>query len=121
MNASLLPLLWFVVIIALIPLVLWLLKRGPLGLGRQSEALKLVAQLPLSPSQRVLLVEVGQGDARQWLVLGATAQHINTLHSLPAQALPAAGPDTPAHAQSFAQQLAQRLSGHTPNDRGGQA
>ncbi len=89
MNASgLLPFLWFLGIVALIPVALWLLKRTPMGGAAAVGVLRLVAQLPMSPSQRLMVVEVGQGDDRRWLVLGATAQSITTLHVLPPQAEP---------------------------------
>jgi flagellar protein FliO/FliZ len=52
--------------------------------------LRLVAQLPTAPNQRLLVVEVGQGEDRRWLVLGATAQSITTLHTLPPQHEPVA-------------------------------
>jgi flagellar protein FliO/FliZ len=86
MNTSgLLPFLWFLAIVALIPVALWLLKRTPMGGGAAAGVLRLVAQLPTAPNQRLLVVEVGQGDDRRWLVLGATAQNITTLHTLPPQ------------------------------------
>lgn len=91
MNASgLLPFLWFLGIIALIPVALWLLKRTPMGGATAAGVLRVVAQLPTSPNQRLLVVEVGQGEDRRWLVLGATAQSITTLHTLPPQAEPPA-------------------------------
>jgi len=91
MNASgLLPFLWFIGIIALIPVALWLLKRTPLGGSAAAGVLRVVAQLPTAPNQRILVVEVGQGEDRRWLVLGATAQNITTLHVMPPQAEPVA-------------------------------
>ncbi|MFG6487403.1 FliO/MopB family protein [Roseateles sp. BYS78W] len=103
MNASgLLPFLWFLAIVALIPVALWLLKRTPYGrvFGGAATAgvLRVVAQLPTAPNQRLIVVEVGQGDDRRWLVLGATAQNITTLHVMPPQ------PEPPAPA-SFAKLL----------------
>jgi len=89
MNASgLLPFLWFLAIVALIPVALWLLKRTPMGGAAAAGVLRVVAQLPTAPNQRLLVVEVGQGDDRRWLVLGATAQNITTLHVMPPQAEP---------------------------------
>ena len=89
MNASgLLPFLWFLGIVALIPVALWLLKRTPIGGASAAGVLRLVAQLPTAPNQRILVVEVGQGEDRRWLVLGATAQSISTLHVMPPQAEP---------------------------------
>ncbi len=91
MNApGLLPFLWFLAIVALIPVALWLLKRTPMGGAAAAGVLRVVAQLPTAPNQRLLVVEVGQGDDRRWLVLGATAQNITTLHVMPPQAEPAA-------------------------------
>ncbi|HEY1399155.1 flagellar biosynthetic protein FliO [Roseateles sp.] len=86
MNNSLVPLLWFLAILALIPVVLWLLKRTPLGGGAMGGQLRTVAQLVIAPSQRIVIVEVGQDEDRQWLVLGITGQQIRTLHVLPPQA-----------------------------------
>jgi len=83
--------LWFLFILALIPLVLWLLKRSPvLGLGTAGalQVTRIVSTTALGPGQRLVTVEVGEGEARQWLVLGVTAQSITTVHTLPAGALP---------------------------------
>jgi flagellar protein FliO/FliZ len=94
---------WFGVIVALIPLALWLLKRTPVARSGGG-GLRLVSALPLSASSRVAIVEVGAGDERRWLVLGVGPQGVQTLHTLPPQepALPAgAGPASP-----FAQVLA---------------
>jgi len=115
MNSSpLLPLLWFLTILCLIPLALWLLKRTPLGgAGSQTHGvMRLVAQLPIAPNQRLITIEVGQGEDRRWLVLGVTGQQINTLHVMPPQAEPPAGANLAAFANgSFAQQLGARLRG----------
>ena len=90
-------LLWFVAILALIPVALWLLKRTPAGGGTANGLMRTVAVLPLAPNQRVVTVEVGRGDARRWLVLGITGQQIATLHTMAPQdeavvAPPAASP-----------------------------
>jgi flagellar protein FliO/FliZ len=76
------PLWWFGAIVVLIPLALWLLKRTPLGAGAGSGPMRHVAALPLSASQRVAIVEVGNGAARRWLVLGVSTQSITTLHTM---------------------------------------
>ncbi len=86
-------LLWFLAILALIPVALWLLKRTPAGgAGAAQRSMRTVAVLPLSPSQRIVTVEVGKGEARRWLVLGVTGQQITTLHEMAPQeeVLPAA-------------------------------
>ena len=85
--------MWFVLILAMIPASLWLLKRS--GLARAGSApsrldgLQTTAQLVLGPGQRVVTVEVGSGEQRTCLVLGVTPQHIQTLHSFAAPASPA--------------------------------
>ena len=84
-ELSLGSLLSFALVIALIPAALWLLRRTPLGGAAQGQALRSVAVLPLSATQRIVTVEVGRGADRRWLVLGVTAQGITTLHSLPPQ------------------------------------
>ena len=96
-------LLWFLAIIVMIPLALWLLKRTPMGGTASSGLMRHVAVLPLSASQRVVTVEVGQGEARRWLVLGVTPNSITTLHSMEPQADAPAGA-TPA-LPGFAQML----------------
>ena len=84
------PVFAFVAVLALIPAALWLLKRTPLGGQSGGAPMRLVGALPLSPNQRLVTVEVGQGDDRRWLVLGVSPAGISTLHSLPPQAeLPA--------------------------------
>jgi flagellar protein FliO/FliZ len=116
-------LMWFVAIVATIPLALWLLKRSPLGgsLGARAGAPRTVATLALSAQQRVVTVEVGQGDARQWLVLGVSPQGIRTLHTMMAQDDPGADPhaDTtpPPPPAAFAQLLG-RLRGGKPREGG---
>ena len=60
--------------------------------------MRAVAALSLSQNQRLITVEVGQGDQRTWLVLGVTAQQITTLHTMapgPESAPPAATPVPP--------------------------
>ncbi|MCE2657836.1 MAG: FliO/MopB family protein [Rubrivivax sp.] len=92
-DGSLTPLLSFALVVAMIPVALWLLKRTPLGGSGQGQALKSVAVLPLSASQRIVTVEVGTGSERRWLVLGVTPSSIQTLHCmLPPDAQAPGGP-----------------------------
>jgi len=112
MNVS--AFLWFGAVLALIPLSLWLLKRTPLGGGAaRAGAPRPVAVLPLSTQQKIVTIEVGQGDDRLWLVLGVSPQGIRTLHTMAAQA--DATPAVPAQppAAAFAQLLS-RLRGSEP-------
>jgi flagellar protein FliO/FliZ len=90
-------LLWFIAILALIPLALWLLKRTPAGGATAQGVMRSVAVLPLAPNQRLVTVEVGSGAARRWLVLGVTGERITNLHEMAPQddalaAAPAAAP-----------------------------
>jgi flagellar protein FliO/FliZ len=62
-----------------------------------------VATLPLSANQRVVTLEVGQGEARRWLVLGVTPQSITTLHTMAPLA------DAPASIEPVAPPFAQLL------------
>lgn len=84
-------LLWFVVIIATIPLALWLLKRSGYGSGMAGGAnapARTIASLAIGPQQRIVTVEVGSGEEKRWLVLGVTPQAINALHTLTPAAEP---------------------------------
>ena len=111
---SLAPLLWFAVIIVAIPLVLWLLKRTPVGAAASSGSLRSVAVLALSPNQRIVTIEVGRGDERRWLVLGVTPQNITALHEMAPQADAEPGAAT---ASPFANALARLRPGSAPLER----
>ena len=104
--------MWFIAVIAMIPVVLWLLKRTPLGGGSGLPGTpRAVAVLPLSAQQKVVTVEVGQGEQRQWLVLGVSPQGIRTLHTMAALGeAPVAAPGGPgAQAAAPFAQLLSRL------------
>jgi flagellar protein FliO/FliZ len=106
MTTSLMPLMAFVLVIALIPVALWMMKRA--GLGGAAPAggvLRHVSQLSLGTTQRVTVVEIAVGAERHWLVLGVTGERVTQLASYPA-------PDTaetasaPAHAAAVNQLIA---------------
>ncbi len=82
--SSLTPLLALVAVVLAIPAVLWLLRRGGLGGPGQAGLLRHVASLSLSPSQRVVIVELNTGPAGQWLVLGVSPDRITNLTTLAA-------------------------------------
>ena len=113
-----LSLLLFVAIVAAIPAVLWLLKRsGRFGpAAGAAGAMRSIAALPLSPSQRLVTVEIGTGAERRWLVLGVTPQSITTLHTMAPQD-DAAAPLPAAPADPFAQLLA-KLAPRARDDKG---
>lgn len=96
MAASGMSVVWFVLIVAMIPLSLWVLKRSGLATGAMAGAkgqapIKTVGQLNIGPGQRLMTVEVGQGEARTWLVLGVTGQSIQTLHTMAPQTVADSG------------------------------
>ena len=123
MPLNVTSLLWFVAVIAMIPLTLWLLKRTPLGgAGGRAGTPRTVAVLPLSAQQKIVTVEVGQGDERLWLVLGVSAQGVRTLHTMAAQGPAPEGTGTdnsqPAPpAATFAQLLSRLRGGPNGGDR----
>lgn len=106
-TTSLTPLLWFIAIIVMIPFALWMLKRTPLGGGLGQGPVRTVSSLAITPNQRLLTVEVGQGDDRRWLVLGVSPGSITALHTMAPQAEPPAAPGAPGSGAStpFAQLL----------------
>lgn len=97
-GPSLMSLLWLALVLLSIPAALWLLRRSGWG-GLRSVAtamplMRVLSQTSLGPQQRLVLVEVGEGESRCRLLLGVTAQQVSVLHQLPAgpaDALPAAG------------------------------
>ena len=107
MASGLSSLLWFIAIIMMIPAALWLFKRTPAGAlysgAGGAGVMRSIAALPLSANQRIVTIEVGQGESRLWLVLGVTAQSITTLHTMaPGAERPV---DTAAGSPAFAQLL----------------
>ncbi|MGL1833354.1 flagellar biosynthetic protein FliO [Rhodocyclaceae bacterium SMB388] len=67
------------VVIGLLLLSLWLIKRLSLPRG-QAAGLKVLGGVAVGSRERVVMVEVGD----KVLVLGVTAASVNTLHTLPA-------------------------------------
>jgi flagellar protein FliO/FliZ len=115
-TSGLTPLLWFFGVILLIPLVLWMVKRSPMGAQLGSGPVRPVGVLPLSQTQRLVTVEVGQGEERLWLVLGVTPNAISTLHTMAPQAAPTGTPVGGNPQVTFAQ-LLQRLQGRGADAR----
>lgn len=73
-----------ILILALIFVVGFLVRRlSRTGFGK-SPLLNILATLPVGSRERVILVEV----ADQWLVLGVTSSQINMLLNLPARPVP---------------------------------
>ena len=118
MTTSLMPLMAFLFVIAMIPVALWLMKRAGLGGagGPQGSVLRHVSQLSLGTSQRVTVVEIAVGVERHWLVLGVTGERVTQLASYPAPDI-AAAPSAPAHATAVNQLIA-RWRGATGSQEG---
>ncbi len=93
-------------VIGLILLCSWLLRRlGAARLGTGSH-LRIVASQLLGPRERVVIVEVRD----TWLVLGVTPTQVSRLHELPAPpADSAAQPLQAASSPHFAARLAEAL------------
>lgn len=110
-GASWTGLLWFVVVVAAIPVALWLLKRsgvaGGLRVGSQGGLPRSVGSLAVGAQQRVVTVEIGEGEGRRWLVLGVTPQQVNLLHLVDQPPAAMAGVD--AAPMPFAQALKAQL------------
>lgn len=79
-------------------------SRGP--------ALQVMSSLSLGPQQRMVTVQLGQGDERICLVLGVAPGGITALHQMPLPPEPQ-DPDTPAltPVSGFAARLAQFTKG----------
>ena len=121
MASSGLMVFWFVFVVACIPVCLWLLKRSGLaqggGLPGGQALMKTISLLNLGPGQRLVVVEVGAGEDRTWLILSVTAQRISKLHAMaplsgyePAQAVPPA--------QAFAAVLSRLTAGKAAGNQG---
>jgi flagellar protein FliO/FliZ len=93
-GPSLLPMLAaLVVVLALIPLAMWLLKRLGGGTSGMGTGLRVVTQLPLGMRERIVVVEAGE----RWLLLGVTATSITRIGTMAKGELPVT-PGSPAFA-----------------------
>jgi flagellar protein FliO/FliZ len=87
----------------------WARGRIP-GVAAQGNgpALRVLSSLSLGPQQRVVTVQVGQGDERVCLVLGVAPGGVSALHQMPMPAeLEMATPGQMPPATGFAARLAQ--------------
>jgi len=72
-------------VLGLIFLCAWAARRFGLQRLGGGQFVKVVSSAMVGQRERVVVVEVGA----TWLVLGVTSSQVNTLHSMPAQAVPA--------------------------------
>jgi flagellar protein FliO/FliZ len=105
-GPSLTPLvLGLLLVLALIPAAAWLLRRAGLAQPASAAGLRIVAQLPLGPRDRILIVEVGD---RRWL-LGVSSSGIRRLGTLPPGTDAATPP--PAASEGGFSEIIRRLGG----------
>lgn len=71
-------------ILTLIVVCAWLIKRSQRALQSSSSLLKLRGQLMVGPRERIVLLEVGD----QWIVAGVGGGQVRSLAVLPRQELP---------------------------------
>jgi flagellar protein FliO/FliZ len=86
MTQSLLSVVVFIALLAMVPWALRWVKRRNGGLPGSvaGSGSRVVSALGVGPTQRVVTVEVGPPEARVWLVLGITAQAVTPLYNMPA-------------------------------------
>ena len=65
-------------VLAVIGVIAWLLKRFGIGPGNQSNLIKVVAAAAVGQRERIVIVEI----ANAWLILGVAPGHINLLHQI---------------------------------------
>ncbi len=82
MTQAWVSVLLFVVLLALVPVGLkWLQARAGGKLSGVSGVSRVVSAVSVGTHQKVVTVEVGPPEARVWLTLGVTPQHISCLHT----------------------------------------
>lgn len=82
MTQTLVSVVFFVVLLALVPSALkWVQRRSVGGASGLTSASRIISAIAVGPHQRVVTVEVGPEGERVWLTLGVTAQTITCLHT----------------------------------------
>ena len=118
-GAALQALVGLGIVVGLIVVTAYLLKRIQPGRFTASNLLRPVASLSLGARERVVVVEMGE----QWLVLGVTPQNITTLHTAPKSAIQGGEPAKAGSAAtperlSFGDWLARARQPGTPTRNG---
>lgn len=70
-----------VIVLAVIGIAAFIVKRVAPGHAPQTRMLRVVSQLPLGAREKISVVELGE----QWLVLGVTAHQVTLLAQTPKQ------------------------------------
>ena len=68
-----------IIVLGMLVLVAWLLKRFSVQQNIPGGTIKVVAGTAVGPRERVVLVEVGE----TWLVVGVAPGHVSALHTMP--------------------------------------
>lgn len=88
--------LGLVLVLALIGVAAFVVRRLPANRSFAQGAMKVVGGLAVGPRERVVLLEVGD----TWVIIGIAPGQMRTLHTLPkGETGSANGPDTPAFSQ----------------------
>lgn len=67
------------IVLATIMAIAWGLKRFGLGRRPETQCLKIVDSLVLSPRERIVILEI----LDQWVIVGISANQMTTLHTMP--------------------------------------
>jgi flagellar protein FliO/FliZ len=94
MGSVLQMLAGLVIVLALVLLMGWLLKRFSGHAFSPNSAIRIIAGTAVGQRERVVVVEV----ADQWLILGVAPGSVHALHTMPRAELPADSPATTATA-----------------------
>jgi flagellar protein FliO/FliZ len=97
--------LGMMLVLGLIFLCAWLARRFGLQRFGGAQVVKVISSSMVGQRERVVVVEVGS----TWLVLGVTAHQVSSLHTLPAQALPAGHEHSAVAAHKMAHLFAGKL------------
>lgn len=81
-------LLWLLVVLGLLAGTAWLMKRSGLARAGGTSVAHVIGGVAVGNRERVLVVEVGD----QWIVVGVAPGRVNSLATMPKQALPATPP-----------------------------
>lgn len=94
------------VIVAVIFMLVWLLRRFGMGRAAPGQRLRVIAGRALGNREKIMIVEVED----TWLVLGVTPGNVSKLHELPARPVERAGtPPAPDTEGGFARRFAAAL------------
>ena len=95
-------LLGLLLVLAIIVLLAWLLRKTGQFQGSANNKMQIVASLALGPRERAVLLNVG----KEQILIGVTSQQVQTLHVLKE---PIDIDNTPSNSASFAEKLQQMM------------